>query len=189
VLKAIRLPIAFDAAALAAEAAALAADEWVPHFNTAYYEGDWSGVALRSVGGEERRLYPDPTARAEYQPTPLLARTPALAGALERFRCPLLAARLLRLGPGARIREHTDYNLAYEDGELRVHVPVTTGPEVEFVHDGRALAMRPGEAWYLDLNLPHSVSNRGAAARVHLVVDCVVDEWLTDQLEEGAGSA
>jgi hypothetical protein len=179
---AVRLPIAFDAEELAAEVQGLDDDEWVPHFNTAYYEGDWSGVALRSVEGVAGRLYPDPTASSEYAPTPLLERTPALRDALGRFECPLLAARLLRLGPGASIREHTDYNLGYEDGELRVHVPVTTGPEVEFVHDGKPVTMLPGEAWYLDLNLPHSVANRGASERVHLVVDCVVDEWLTAQL-------
>jgi Aspartyl/Asparaginyl beta-hydroxylase len=187
VLSAIRLAMRFDAAALAADSAALAADDWVPHFNTAYYRGDWSGVALRSVGGEAGRLYPDPTAEGEYAPTAALERSPALAAALGRFRCSLLAARLLRLGPGARIREHTDYNLGYEDGELRVHVPVTTGPEVEFMHDGRRVEMLPGEAWYLDLNLAHSVANRGDTARVHLVVDCVVNDWLEAQLEQGAG--
>jgi hypothetical protein len=186
VLSAIRLPMRFDAAELAADTAALAADEWVPHFNTAYYSGDWSGVALRSVGGEAGRLYPDPTAQGEYAPTPALERSPALAAALSRFRCSLLAARLLRLGPRAHIREHTDYNLGYEDRELRVHVPVTSGPEVEFVHDGRRVTMLPGEAWYLDLNRTHSVANRGETARVHLVVDCVVNEWLEAQLERGA---
>jgi hypothetical protein len=63
---------------------------------------------------------------------------------------------------------------------------VTSGPEVEFVHDGSPVAMRPGEAWYLDLNLEHSVVNRGESARVHLVVDCVVNDWLTALLERGA---
>lgn len=186
-LSAIRLPIEFDAAALALEAGALAEDEWVPHFNTAYYSGDWSGVALRSVGGESGRLYPDPTAQGEYAPTALLEHSPALEAALARFRCPLLAARLLRLGPGAAIREHTDYRLGYEDGEVRIHVPITSGPEVEFMHEGARREMLPGEAWYLDLNLPHSVANRGRSPRVHLVVDCVVDAWLEEQLERGAG--
>jgi hypothetical protein len=35
------------------------------------------------------------------------------------------------------------------------------------------------EAWYLDLNLPHRVANRSAVNRIHLVVDCVIDEWQT----------
>jgi hypothetical protein len=38
--------------------------------------------------------------------------------------------------------------------------------------------MAAGEAWYLDLNLPHSVTNHGPTDRVNLVVDCVVNDWL-----------
>ena len=44
-LSRIRLPLLFDPAPLQADVAALPADDWVPHFNTSYYEGDWSGVA------------------------------------------------------------------------------------------------------------------------------------------------
>jgi hypothetical protein len=44
------------------------------------------------------------------------------------------------------------------------------------------VVMAPGEAWYLRLSDPHSVANRGTTDRVHLVIDCVVDAWLTDQL-------
>jgi hypothetical protein len=38
--------------------------------------------------------------------------------------------------------------------------------------------MAEGECWYLNVNQPHRVENRGSADRVHLVLDCVVDEWL-----------
>jgi hypothetical protein len=187
VLSRIRLPLHFDAAALAAEAVALPAEAWVPHFNTGIYEGDWSGVALRSVGGAPARLYPDPTARGAFAPTPVLAGCPGLGGALDRFACELQAARLLRLGPGARIREHRDYRLGYDDGEIRVHVPLSTSPGVDFRLEGRTVAMAPGEAWYLDLNRPHSVANDGETARIHLVVDCEVNPWLENLLARGDG--
>jgi hypothetical protein len=188
VLSAVRLPGRLDAAALEAEVAGLPDDAWVPHFNTAYYEGDWSGVALRSVGGAPAQIYPDPAASEPFADTALLGRCPALAAALAGLECELLAARLLRLGPGARIREHRDHKLGYEDGELRLHAPITTNPGVEFLLEGRPVEMAPGELWYLDLNLPHAVANRGAEARVHLVVDCVVGPWLSAQLEAGARS-
>jgi hypothetical protein len=180
----VRLPLAFDTGALQRDVDSLAADEWVPHFNKAYYSGDWSGVALRSVGGRPTQLYPDPAAAEPYGDTPTLARCAALADALGRFDCELLSARLLRLGPGASIREHKDYRLGYEDGEIRVHVPISTSADVEFLHLGEPVAMGPGEAWYLDLNLPHAVSNRGTTARVHLVVDCVVNDWLDRLLNQ-----
>lgn len=179
-----RLPWAFDVDSLAADVETLGPDDWVPHFNTRYYDGDWSGAALRSVGGEAGRLYPDPTAAASFADTPLMDRCPGTRAALGAVRCPLLAVRFLRLGPGSRIREHQDYNLGFEDGEVRIHVPVSTGPGVEFLLDGETVEMAAGEAWYLDLNLRHSVVNRGITARVHLVIDCVVDEWLRSVIEE-----
>jgi len=182
-----RLGFAFDPAGLAADAAGLEPDDWVPHFNTAYYEGDWSGAALRSVGGAARQIYPDPAATAPFADTEILGRCPTAAAVLATFRCPLLSARFLRLGAGSRIREHCDYNLGFEDGEVRIHVPVTTGPDVEFLLQGEAVEMGEGEAWYLDLNLPHAVANRGNEARVHLVVDCVVDDWLRGEIEAAFG--
>jgi aspartyl/asparaginyl beta-hydroxylase (cupin superfamily) len=100
----------------------------------------------------------------------------------------LLAVRFLRLGPRSRIREHRDFNLGLEDGEVRVHVPVSTGPAVEFLLDGERVEMGEGEAWYLDLNLRHSVVNGGDQPRVHLVVDCVVDDWLRSVIEQAPRS-
>lgn len=170
--------------ALEADVGGLRPEDWVPHFNTGYYEGDWSGAALRSVGGEAGRLYPDPTAAASFADTPLLARCPGTQAALGALPCPLLAVRFLRLGPASRIREHRDYNLGFEDGEVRIHVPVSTGPGVEFLLDGERVDMAVGEAWYLDLNLRHAVVNSGDRARVHLVIDCVVDPWLESVILE-----
>lgn len=180
-----RLPISFDAEPLKRDVAAIAPGEWVPHFNQRAYEGDWSGVALRSVAGAPMALYPDPAASGEWAPTAQLASCPGLSAALAAIDCPQLSARLLRLGAGARIREHRDLNLGLEDGEVRIHVPITTNPQLQFWHDGDLVEMREGEAWYLDLNLEHALSNDGATPRVHLVVDCVVNDWLRAQLEAG----
>ncbi len=182
----VRLPLDFDATALAGEALSLADEAWVPHFNQSIYEGAWTGVALRSVGGVETQLYPDPAAQAPFADTETLGRLPAFGTALAQFRCPLLAARLLSLAPGAVINEHRDYKLGWEDGEIRVHVPVVTSPEVEFVLDGRRVELAAGEAWYLNLSLPHRVANRSPVTRIHLVIDCVVDGWLSELLREAA---
>jgi hypothetical protein len=56
---------------------------------------------------------------------------------------------------------------------------------VEFYVDDMRVVMEPGECWYLDLSRPHRVHNRGSTDRVHLVVDCRVNEWLTSQLAAG----
>jgi hypothetical protein len=43
--------------------------------------------------------------------------------------------------------------------------------------------MPEGEYWYLDLGKPHRVENRSNRDRVHLVVDCVLNEWLHQVIE------
>ena len=80
------------------------------------------------------------------------------------------------------IKEHTDYNLGYEDGEVRLHILVVSSAEVEFVVNGNPVAMGEGDVWYVNFNLPHWVHNRSAVDRVHLVVNCVVNDWLDAHL-------
>lgn len=177
-IKCLRLPFAFDPAGLLADLALVRPDEWVAHFNRNDYEGDWSGVALRAVGGDLRRIYPDPSPGAAYADTELMARCPHLRAAVATFRCPVKSARLLRLAAGSNIVEHRDEGLCYEDGEARLHVPIQTDAAVAFYLDGRRLVMNPGEAWYVNVHLPHRVDNASPRDRVHLVIDCRVDEWL-----------
>jgi quercetin dioxygenase-like cupin family protein len=178
-MKALRLPLDFSPAQLAADLGQVGDGDWTLHFNRSYFEGEWSGVSLRSTSGKATELYPDPT-NSEYRDTELLTRTPYFREVLNTFRCSLLAVRLLRLEPGSRIHEHRDYNLSIEDGEFRVHVPVQTNPELVFMLAGEQVIMPTGTAWYLNVNHPHSVHNGGSSPRVHLVLDCVVNEWVLD---------
>ncbi len=177
-VNALRLPLSFDPAALKADLEKIGAEEWAPHFNTQYYEGDWSGVSLRSIGGAVSHLFPDPTRPAAYADTPLLERCGYFRSVVGAFACGLESVRLLRLGAGSRVREHSDFDLGLRYGVVRVHVPVRTSAEVEFVVGGERVRMREGESWYLNLALPHSVTNAGAGDRVHLVIDCVVNDWV-----------
>ncbi len=182
----IRLPLTFEANCLARDLAQVRPEEWVRHYNTNDYEGEWTGVALRSVGGSPGNLYANPSPQAVFADTPMLARCAYLRAVLAHFQCPLRAVRLLRLAPGARIREHRDPGLGFQDGEVRIHVPVATNPEVEFVVAGQAVVMQVGEAWFIDFSQPHRVANRGAAHRVHLVLDCTVNDWLRGLLPAAA---
>jgi hypothetical protein len=179
------LPLTFDAVSLERDVAGVQSHEWVPHFNNRLYEGDWSGASLRSVGGRPDSIYPDPVPVEPWADTPLLGRCPAIRDALANFRCELRSVRLLRLGPGARVGEHRDYRLGYEDGELRVHVPITTGPGARFHLDGACVPMAAGECWYVNVNRPHRVHNDDAFARIHLVIDAVLDQWLAHLVHLG----
>jgi quercetin dioxygenase-like cupin family protein len=173
----LQFPFHFDAVRLQADFARLIEGDWVPHFNRAYYEGDWSAVPLRSIGGLTGKIYPDPT-REDYLPTEILARSPYFEEVLARFKCPMLSARLLRLKAGSRIKEHTDLKLGFEDGEVRIHVSIHTNPDVEFYVRRERVILGEGECWYINTNLPHAVANLGASDRIHLVMDCQVNDWL-----------
>ena len=167
-----RLACDFDPERLRAELALLDAIEpspWQKHFNTQYYEGDWSGIPLYAPGGDGRKIYPDP--KAAYADTEWLALCPYLQEVLATLQAPLLSVRLLRLTAGSHIREHRDYNLEIADGEVRLHIPIVTDKAVEFYLDGERLRMQPGECWYLNLNRRHRVENFSTIDRVHLVVD------------------
>ena len=175
----LKFPFEFDSQKLKSDLSKFNESDWTPHFNTQYYEGDWSGIALRAVrnailGG----LYPDPTAEG-YEDTVHLRRCDYLPEVLKIFECETESVRLLRLGAWAKIREHRDYQTSFEDGIARIHIPVQTNPQIEFLLDKKLVKMDEGEVWYLNLNLPHAVFNHGSETRVHLVLDCVVNEWLS----------
>lgn len=182
----LKLPFRFDVPLLRAEVGSLPDDAWVAHYNLRDYEGDWTGVALRSAGGRDGWLFPRPPGSPPYADTPTLERLPYMAQVLATFECPLENARLLRLHAGSSILEHTDDALGFEDGLARLHVPVVTNPDVTFYLDGEPVPMGEGECWYLDFNRPHWVDNRSEEHRVHLVIDCVVNDWLERVFAEAA---
>jgi hypothetical protein len=107
---------------------------------------------------------------------------------LAAFACPLQAVRLMRLAPGSVIKEHHDHDLSFEQGMVRIHIPVVTNERVDFRLNGARVAMPAGSSWYLRLSDPHSVANRGADDRVHLVIDAGVNDWVAALFERATGS-
>lgn len=175
-----RLPLRFDADAMRAAVVALPREAWQAHFNTGYYNGDWSGVALRSFDDAPMPLAPGTGEASDTAHCDAFWR-----GQLGMLQTVLRSARLLRLGPGASIHEHRDYDLGMPEGDLRVHIPIVTDAQVDFLLDGLRVPMQEGECWFLDLSRPHRVDNHGGSERIHLVVDCRPSPWLAAQIEAG----
>ncbi|HWB86805.1 MAG TPA: aspartyl/asparaginyl beta-hydroxylase domain-containing protein [Bryobacteraceae bacterium] len=184
-LPGIRFPFHFDSERLRGDLAKVTLDEWTPHYNARDYDGAWRGAALRSLSGSVSQLEAHRSPAAAFSATPLLARCSAFREAMAVFECPLKAVRLLSLAPGSYIREHSDHDLGYEGGELRIHIPIQTSPEVEFYIAGERLLLEEGFAYYLNVNLPHRVSNRGASERIHLVLDVEVNGWASALIHRG----
>ncbi|AGA92230.1 aspartyl/asparaginyl beta-hydroxylase-like dioxygenase [Thioflavicoccus mobilis 8321] len=181
-----RLHLDFDATALgAALAQAEKCGTWLPHFVTGNYEGDWSAIPLRSVDGHADNIYSLSTVSPEaYRDTPQLAAAPYLREVLAAFQCPQTSVRLLKLAAGSVIKEHRDQGLTFGDGSVRLHVPVRTSPQVEFYIEDEQVVMGAGECWYIDATLPHRLANRGERDRVHIVIDCLVNDWLRQRFAE-----
>jgi hypothetical protein len=184
VLKYARLPFTFNVALLQQEVHALSRQHWKLHYQTKHYEGDWSAIPLRSIEGKEDNIFVSPEEHANYRGTVYLAGCPYLQEVLSSFKCTLLSVRLLKLAAGAFIKEHRDADLAFEKGEIRVHIPVQTNNEVEFILDGERMYLKEGECWYMNFNLPHSINNKSDKDRIHLVIDAEVNEWVSEWLQQ-----
>ncbi len=181
----LRLPLSFEPSRLVADMIRSCAAQWTRHANQRDYTGEWTGIALRSASGSPGDLLSVPGSDG-YRDTPLLEECRYFAEILDGLACEKETARLLRLAPGGVIREHRDLGASYADGFFRLHVPITTNDQTRFIVDGESLPMQPGDCWYADFTLPHSVRNDGATDRVHLIIDGSRNEW-SDRLFETAG--
>nr|WP_237488250.1 aspartyl/asparaginyl beta-hydroxylase domain-containing protein [Hufsiella ginkgonis] len=152
---------------------------WHPHLNSYHYEGGWEVLSLRSPGGLTHNTVPDLQGEDAFEDTPLMDQCPAIRSLTRSFTCPVMSVRLLNLKAGALIKPHRDRELSFEQGEARIHLPVHTNDGVEFYVEDDRVIMPEGSCWYINANLPHRVANKGAADRVHLVIDCKVNDWLT----------
>jgi hypothetical protein len=180
-----KLPFSFDPKALQQDLARLEHADWIDHFVAQNYEGSWTVIPLRGPSNADHpvmMIYSDPKC-TNFADTPYLDACPNMRQALASFHCPVNAVRLMRLTPGSVIKEHTDYDLSLEDGSARLHIPITTNPDIEFRLNGRLVEMGEGECWYLRLSDPHSVVNGSDEDRTHLVIDVTANKWLTDLID------
>ncbi|MBB1061658.1 aspartyl/asparaginyl beta-hydroxylase domain-containing protein [Marilutibacter spongiae] len=173
----IQLPLAFDAATLAREIAALGEAPWRPHPQG--FEGN-SMLPLVAVDG-------DPANEAfagRMQPTPALRACPYLCQVLDALGVVIGRTRLMRLAGNAEVTRHADQGYYWAE-RMRVHVPVVTQPTVRFECGESVVNMAAGECWVFDTWRQHRVLNDDSASRIHLVVDTVGGEGFWDLLAGG----
>jgi uncharacterized protein (TIGR03032 family) len=161
----VKLPLRFDAGRLAAEVAAFGEEDWRPHPQG--HPGN-SALPLIAADGDPA----DDATKGPMRPTPHLARCPYLRQVLASFDAVLGRTRLMRLDGNAEATAHADTNY-YWMQRARIHVPVVTQPEVQFLCGDRAVHMAAGEAWIFDTWKVHNVLNPNPTRRIHLVADSV----------------
>ena len=177
------MPLRVDISLLQKEVALLLQSPWLPHYNTAHYSGSWDVLPLRSAGGSTSQAYAELMGEDKYQDTPSLAHSEYLQQLINSIQTEKMSIRLLNLKVGAVIKPHRDNELCFEQGEARIHIPVFTNCYVQFKLDEQSLQMKEGSCWYINANLTHSLQNRGLTNRIHLVIDCKVNDWFRQWME------
>lgn len=172
-----KLPLALDVSRLRQDLAICEAERWAQHFNTRDYDGEWTGIALRSVSGGSNDIYAHSETPGIFTNTPLLEKCVYFKAILSQLACDIETVRLLALSPGSQIKTHRDPGLGYSHGAFRLHLPIYTDDQVLFRVDGCDLQMQVGECWYADFDLPHSVEHKGTERRIHLVIDGRRNAW------------
>lgn len=114
--------------------------------------------------------------------------SPYLTTVVDYFkeRTTVTLVRLLRLEPGAVVKEHTDptLGLEIEKSVIRLTIPIVTNDKVEFYLNDEIVPMNLGECWYLRLTDPHRVVNGGDTERVNMTIDMVPNEWVRSNILE-----
>jgi hypothetical protein len=160
-----KLPLRFDAARLSEEVAQFAPADWRVHPQG--HAGN-SAVPLIAVDGDPA----NDSVKGPMRPTPALARCPYLRQVLAALRSVLGRTRLMRIVGNGEATAHVDTNY-YWMQRVRVHVPIITVPEVQFLCNDRSIHMAPGETWIFDTWKLHNVINPTPRDRIHLVADTV----------------
>lgn len=175
-------PIASEVLArIEAEVAALELP-WTENYG-AYQSGGWKTVALyNSDGCSQTNDVEDGTPR----PTEVAMKLPAVRELIEGSGLALMWARFLLLEPGAYLWEHTDYGAVNlrSTQRLRLHAPLVTNPGAVLVFPSHTVHLSVGHWWKLKADSErHGACNFGTAPRLHLILDCYVDEALRGWLQ------
>ena len=174
-------PFTFDVVRLKSDLERVLSENWVNHYNQGAYSGNWTSVALLTAGGASTSINANPLEKLPVLETPIMQGCDYFREVVQYFQFEIITARLLCLEVGAEIKPHRDHCLGYEDGEFRLHIPIVTNPDVEFLLAGERIIMDEGSCWYINANEVHSVANRGTENRIHLVIDGIRNDW-SDEL-------
>ncbi|MEW7278618.1 aspartyl/asparaginyl beta-hydroxylase domain-containing protein [Aquimarina sp. 2201CG1-2-11] len=182
----IKLPFTFDPVKMLDECRALE----LLHFE--YY----SVIQLRAPSHIVDTSLPIPPPSGDYADgswtewldTKALKSSPYLKSVVDSFRkhTKVTLVRLLRLAPGAIVKEHTDPTLGLEIDKslIRLTIPIYTNNQVTFYLNGTEVPLQPGECWYLKLTDSHKIDNLGATERINLTIDMIPNEWVTKAIKD-----
>jgi len=95
-------------------------------------------------------------------------------------KCRKETFRIHTLEAKANIKPHRDNGYSFEQGLVRIHIPIETNDKVKLLVNGEPIKMKPGECWYCNFSEIHEVKNDSDEARTHLILDCIVNDWFKE---------
>ncbi len=182
----IKLPFTFDVEKMQAEIEKLELEDFI------YYDS----LPLRAPAHLVDTTLPFPPPAEDYadgswtpwMDTPTLKKSTYFNEIVDTFQkhTKVTLVRLLRLEPGAVVKEHTDPTLGLEVDKsvIRLTIPILTNEEVAFYLNDAVVPMNPGECWYLRLTDVHRVTNLGKTQRVNMTIDMIPNEWIRSIIEQ-----
>ncbi len=172
----VRLPLAFDVERLKEEAGQFSENDWMSH--TTGFAGN-SSIPLISLYGEVNDAMHGPM-----MPAPALERCEYIRQVMAAFGEVFSRSRLMRLDPRSEVPPHVDVNFHWFN-RVRVHIPITTNPDVSFHCGDKHVHMGAGEAWIFNSWAEHTVKNNGDETRVHLVLDTTGSTRFWEMVDRG----
>ena len=165
---------------------------------TKYTKGnDWTAISLYGYGSKITDILKPGVLKSsvnideQLQWTSLHEATPLnpVFKILENLPCKYERVRFMKLEAGKVIGKHSDKidkDLGFDDEQImRIHVPIRTNDDVVFslYESPRAKVayeynLKTGHYYYMDVTKPHAVRNMSEVDRIHLVVDCYVNDSL-----------
>ena len=118
-----KLPLCFDVDVLRKELDNFTEQDWRGHPSD--YQGNLA-IPLISVNGEINNIFAGPMDQTHY-----LNKTPYMRQVISAFKSVVGRSRLMRLEPESEVPVHSDTNYHWYS-RVRIHVPITTTPEVIF---------------------------------------------------------
>ena len=169
---AIKLPFDFNVQRLQAELTLLD-NEWEVSLTPRTEPGTYWIINLMTPDLEADRV----DGILPFKWHPALDNCPYLMEVLNTFPCRFQRVMIRKLMPGKGFTKHRD-PMYYEKGEVRIHVPIVTDDLFEIYFNDERVIMPEGECWYLNTRLIHWGINKSENDRVHLIMDCDVDDWM-----------
>ena len=174
----VRLPVVVDRSPLVGEVLALPDSLWGTRGGRGGVHDRADAIFLRGYAPADRGM--------PLVDRPPLEQLPTIREFIHAtIPAPPMRCVLARLAARTSVPAHADSG-RYFERTVRLHVPVTTNPQVIMFVEGKSFRMQPGEVWALNNAGTHGVLNDDPGdSRIHLICDFVPTPALVAMIAAG----